>query len=580
MKMRETVRRLVAGTRNPFRTFTIAPNYIVSPLDAVAETVGSEMVETAFQRKHFVGIVSALSRFFDDPEADRALKKAVHVIIEQRLRHRALLLDPPERHGLLPSGLQKKAGPLDWEAERHLAAKDGTLALPLTGPATFSSLKLWTFCLTWALVLAASVIHMGLFRSRIKIRTQNFAVAFPDFGPLAKLKPLERMIARDIPDPTFICILENGVSQSGANASFPSIELRKLKVPVLFWWLKVVPSAFQLIFRALWQLIQPGRDHLTTFVVGEALHLSFTAVRIWPIALNLKFNAYLDNEEYSALHNVKAMLFRRHCAGPLVRWPLSQIDSRGCLLSYLAYDLFLSSGPYQARTYASTWSPAMKTHSIGQLQWDIHFADKQLVDPILRGLIESKIARGMRMVAFFGSSSVMGASEVAIATLRIILSELDRNEDLFVVIKPKLNADLTQLIERKEETRTWLSHPRVIMVRYPLHGVETCPAGFLMEHMTLGVGGLGSAQFEALARSKPYLSYFPVVPDTPLRQKMMNDGLCFNDLDQFRSRLVELLAGDNQPCLAWYADAIDPFGDDRALSRAATIIKELLSQPI
>ena len=555
------------------------------PLEVLAERTGVQATESLFVEVPDVGkTAAALVRFLRDGEGERALKKAAHILIEERMRCMAVTLDDPRNTGLDRLNVDPRPTPLDAHCARELgkaAGFDAAAGLSSRG---------------WALRLPI--------KDRIALRFRTAAAAV--FVMWRALSILVRRGARSVePHRTtalvanfwgadqFECLAE-AVRDAGfatdrritllierrqplPRHGFAHLHPESLRVPARPWIVEALGPTWRLALAAL-----PGvlrlRDE-SVWAAFESLRIASGALEVWPVALNVRCETVSDVIDYLPAISVKSAIYRK-IGAKLVRWPATQIDTYGSLLSNLPYDYFVSSGNYLPHAFSRNWRVPEGARPIGLVPCDKRLASATRVDPdFLRRIGELK--KNRKLLAYFGHSPETGVTPMIVSTLRAVIDVLDANPDWFLVVKSK-----RRLVDRKKgrtaymdivaampEFPRWADDERIVFVDYADEAREICPSGWLVGAMDMGTGDHGSLVGECVARSRPYCSYAPIVYDTPFKEMLLEAEILVTDIERFKLRLTEALKG-NIPRLPdeWARWAFDPYQDDRALERLAAVI--------
>lgn len=557
---------------HPFPQPPLVAGQLYSKLEAEAEACGVAQIEATFRNSAPVRAISdALCRFFDDPEAERALKKAYHIAFEQRLRVLALAIDPPGANGLDALEIPDDVHPLDRAAnavlqtlDRRAPAERGRLgllarALDVLRPAV------WTLALC-----GASLGYLLRFGTRGEA-ARPVRVLACDSWYEARWLHLRRA-AQDHGiwrDGDLVVLL--GRAPVSAFKNLPTVRLATLPVPYGAWLREVVLPSFGLAGRLAAIMLRGGANPTVREAVTQALRLAAGSLDLRRVAYALKPAVWLDDAEHDPRHILKAIVVRK-AGGRLARLPHTEIDTRGTSLSYLGYDDFYSAGVYQAENLAESWYPKLRNVPIGLLQHDRRFrAAGAHIDTEYHREIAARISAGKKMLAFFGPSDIPGVARFTRDLVASLVALVTRHDDWFLVVKPKLKDEMYAILASDPRCSALADHPSIVCIRYPQPGVELCPSGWLMEHMVCGAGGLGSAQVEALTMGRPYFAYFPVAAHTPYKAALRADGLLNTDVDRFEAALDRFM-GDPNPDrfkFAWYQSMFDPYGDDDSLGRLA-----------
>ena len=560
---------------DPYPAPPFVPNQLYSTGDALAERYGVAMVENLFHASSSVGrLVRAHVRFLRDVEAERALKKDLHGVVETRARHVALRLDSPSAYGFSEIGLSDVSHPFD----QMICAELRKLSTYFDGPIEFNLPKFPRTRLLMSVFLAGSHTILSasltaLFQSAQKVEPSSAKLAAPNFGDELLWRGIRAAAAEQgVPEGCDLAIVrERANGRRVPKTGFRVLELATMKVPFARWVCQVYwPTIRHSVTIMLMAALRP--TDVTALVVARiALRQSRQAQQAWCIAFNLSFDHYMDNIEYTAQHIIKGIIFRKF-GGRILRWSHSDMDSFGVSLSYLGYDTFVTAGSYPAEAFGSTWWPGCRTVSVGHVMNDrrIRQPVKESNEEYLQ-MIDRRLSKGQKMVVFFGPSEVPGVDKVVRNVITTIKNVIEKRDDCFFVIKPKLSDKMWSFIHADSDLRDIENHPDVICIHYSSDGSEHCPSSWLMRKMTCGSGGIGTTLTEALSLEMPYLTYFPVVADTPRLEILKKCGVMHDNLFSLASALELILETPDsfQVPFDWFHQRFDRFRDDRALTRFA-----------
>lgn len=568
----------------PFPVFMLTPGGFYSPLDMAAERMSLASVEALFQESQLARAIGhAYARYLDDPEAGRALKKGYHVTYEERLRTLALRLDPPTAHGFDSVSLPTGSHPLGKYAQLDLANLGG-------GDQSFgvrrglgNSVWHWLSAMGRGLLFLVRATILLVRYGVSHVEPKYCRVASPNFWPEDRwmlLKQAGEELGIWAPG-ALLFVMETGNNQELHIGQFPALDPGRLLVPRSEWIRHVILPGIRLLLEIFPTWVRALPDARIVELVAECFRQAYGSLSIWRVAFNLRFDWYLDNAEYFPTQNVKGIIFRK-IGGRLVRWPHSQMDMPGSGLSYLGYDVFLSAGEYQTRTYGTSWYPNCRAISVGHMQNDRRVRAGQRVLPEYGSAITERLERGQSLAVFFSTSLVQGIQPLVLELLAMFWRLLANRDDWFLVVKPKGAHDLYKLMVNDSRFAGWEETPNVICLRYPTPGLEVCPAGWLIERMKFGVSLGGSVQVEALTQGKPLFAYRPVCQTTPYTQKLTECGLWHGNIESLEKALLQFIGNPNAYPIPyeWFREAFDLFGDDQALTRIATILLEDREQPL
>jgi|AGTN01.2.fsa_nt_gi hypothetical protein len=567
--MRNRIARWATRLLHPHPRFPFLPLHMLSPADAVAERLGTDAVDRTFQRPEVTRLARAFVRFLDDEEAERALRKELHAVYEQRLRAVALTMDPPGSHGFDSLSPGPLGHPLDAAALADLLPHlpEGTKAPAIPAP---PRLLQWFSLFSVAAITLGGALGVLLLHGRARVEPRHARVAAPNFWTIPSWRHLKDAAAENglWRGNDLLFVLEHAAHvQVFRDSGFPCMDPAQ-PVPAGDWLVRVAGPAVALTVRSLWAAALKPADPLVLEVAARTLNLAARALKVWRMAFSLRCRWFLECADDSSLPILRAAILRKF-GGASVRWPYSQNESPGIHLSYLGFDLYLSGGELQAAHYRSSWRTQMRTLAIGQVRSDRRYSIT--ADPSIAAAIAGRIAAGQHMAVYFGGSSGVGFERPMRELARRSLRVLADRPDWFVVIKPKLNDALYRDWEQDSELAALLSAPNVMALHYSRPSVETCAPAWLIPRMALGLTVPGSVVIEALTAGVPCLSYWPVVTRTVLHDRLRADGLEVNDFASLDAALACAavdpagLAFDRQ----WYRWAGDVQGDDRALDRVA-----------
>jgi hypothetical protein len=562
--------RLKRGFTRAFAPLPVPSGQYYSKLDVVAEAISGDRVDTFFHAPAAVRITAAMVRYFGDPKAQLALKKGYHVAYENRLRLVALDADPPSANGFEPFPLPKPRHPLDPWAARDLAANTETpVSVPTVG------LGARTLHVAMAagrsLVFLAEACAVQFHRAGRQAPPLRSAIATPNFQAPERWQPFldaALSIGRWRRGNMTVVRLRDDIRMP-PNGEFQTLNPARIAVPRYKWLVAVLLPAFRLVGVMVPLLLRHCGDARAVELVLEAIRQARHSVVIWRVGFNLECTVFIDNMEYHAHHAVRAMVLRKFSIR-VVRWPHSEVDSPGAALRYLQYDAYLNAGPYPQRAFGDTWDKSCRAVAVGYPQHSRAMKKSFPVRPDYDRAIRSHLAADRKMLAYFGPSEVQGLKPFTRDLVAALLSLVERHDNWFIVIKPKLRDYFYDQIANDARLRNLATHPAVVCIRYPEPGIEVCPPGWLIENMTCGAGGPSSVQIEALTSDKPYFAYFPVAPDTAYKAKLRTQGLLHTDLVSFGGALGSFMDGQHIDIdFAWFRDMFDPYGDDAAMLRVA-----------
>lgn len=550
------------------------PGHPLSPLDAEIERSGVSLVDAYFAQSDVAKKVSAaFTTFMGDVEANRVLKKAMHISFEQSMRGAGIELDPPDNHGFGQVSPLVDRHPMTAALLRgaSLTTKDVSASVE----SSTSTQKLWGALLSWTLVLPVAALFTTLRYGRFSVTPRRAVIASPNFWETDFWETLrDIIIARGEWQEDTLLFVNERPEEMPAWAE--RIELNDCHVPVLYWISHVVGPSVVLSMKAIWTAMQSKNDARDLECVIRGLNLAASSFHGHRISLNVKARYYLDIADYSTQHGLKASFFRR-VGMQLFRWPFAQIEAPGTPLSYLDYDIFANAGPYQAETYRDTWRSGMKTLSVGQLRNDQRIAEGVRLQADIATKIQDQINVGKKLVVIFAGNDDAGFLQAGIDMYKTVIPMVADVDPWFVVIKPKKRETpkgaFQQALSNPEVGRAAAAN-NVMVLPHDGTYLEVCTSGWLIEKMTFGITMPGSVHLEALARDKPAIAYFPISQETPLRQWLKSESLLHDSLDGLRSEVAKQLdsktttAYDFEPVKRW----CDPFADRQALDRLVDLL--------
>jgi hypothetical protein len=554
-------------------------------MEILAEESGAAVTDKIFsESREIQSIAGTLIQFLDDEEGERALKKALHIVIEERMRSMAVTLDDPRDAGFDWLDVDPSSHALDY----YCATELGRLAsvdvvgrlrslgwdLRLTA-ANRVALRMKLLAAAALVVWRVSAILIG--RGVTRVEPHQTVALVSNFWGTDQFESLADAVAvagfNEPGQMTMLVERPQPLPRQGYEFIYPS----KLKVPRVAWCRRVLWPAWRQA-AGLCRRVFASKDE-TVFTAFEALRITSTALEVWPIAMNVRCQTVSDVIDYLPAISVKSAIYRKFGA-KLVRWPTTQIDTFGCLFANLPHDFFVSSGNYLSSTFSGNWRNPAAGRAIGLVPSDKRLASAARVDPAFLDRIE-RLHKDRKLLAYFGPSPETGVTPMIVSGLRAVIEVLERNPEWFLVIKSK-----RRLVDREKgrtayldilsalpEFPDWKANERIVFVDYTDDRQEVCPSGWLVDVMDLGTGDHGSIVGECVARSRPYCSYAPAVYNTPFKEKLLEAELLITDLEKFKKRLDSALKGDI-PFLSkeWSEWGFDPFQDDRALERLGAVI--------
>lgn len=552
-----------------------------SPLEIYAETNAGRVADALVAESPAVArIARKLVRLVDDVEGHRALVKALHSAFEGRMRELAVVVDSPARYGFGAPDPNPAPHPLDRMCIDALAAghaggdvADGLRAAgwqvgyPLSGRVRLRiKIVLASFYLMWRSVQIP--VRKGKW-TVTPHRTGSLMANFTGadmFDALAKAADAAGYGERD--RFTMLVERENEAPSSGYAILRPD----ELRVAVRDWVVRVLWPTWRMAFAMLPHAFAAAPE--TLFAAFEAQRIAATALTVWPKAMSVRCRTVIDNTDYLPVAAIKGAVFRKFGA-KLVRWPGTEIDTYGSLLSNSPHDHFVSGGNYLSTEFSRNWRSPEGARTIGLVQADRRLAAADRVDPELRSRIEA-LHRDRKLLAYFGSSTETNMTPFLTMVLRAIVEVFNDQPGWFLVIKAKRWTSFMDMVRSLPEYPDWASNERIVFVDYAGdNSREICPVGWLAGIMDLGTGYFGSTLPETAARARPYCTHLPVVYDTPFMRRLIEEEVIVTDIDRFKRRLAEAMSG-NPPSVPadWGAWAFDPYQDDRALERLSAILMD------
>lgn len=565
---------------------------LVSPTEFIVQRRSLELVEQFFSNSRLARAASsALAQYFDDPEADRALKKAFHCVYEDQLRALALHIDLENatNKGEVDSSnglVAVSTTPLSHSSfiKRDIATCGVTINHANNIFNHLSILwSLWLAVLSEAVYFLASIVWIFVRHGTRKCEPVSCRVATSNFMPEHYWTPLRDAFESlgDWSDRHLMIVMDRTNNKETYLGQFQCIHPDQLKVPRIPWLRRVVFPGVKLFFVVLLISIASIGNARCLLLLLECFRQAVVSLEIWRLAFNLSCTYYIDNVEYAAGHYARAIIFRKF-GGQMVRWPASQMDTQGCALSYLGYDLFLSGGNYQEREYGASWSPRIRLRSVGIIANDQRFLDAaQQSDSWLTERIDSHIRAGGKVVAFFPGSLVVGTPFEWKMPIIDILVELRRvlakDPGWLLVIKPKGSHEaLYDWMKAEPRLSDWLEEDSVVSIRSGVRGTGNFAAGWLLERVNLGVCDGGSIQAEGLVQGVPMIAYRPLWADTPFVRTLTQCGLCHTKPEELRMALLRYMHAPESCDVPYkqFRKWFDPFGDNQAMIRIARELSE------
>jgi hypothetical protein len=357
------------------------------------------------------------------------------------------------------------------------------------------------------------------------------------------------------------------------------------------WWRNVLRPGLKLV-GAVWEAaVRAPTDRWVVETACRCVNLALVSLSVWRLFHNINCRFYLDIADYTALHNLKAIILRKQGTG-VVRIPWSENENPGYWYKNLDYEMFLAGGTYHWQTYGSTWAPDTGALAIGQLRNDRRFIERLETNRKWIEEVEERLAQGKRMIGFFCSNDLPGHIDASLALFDSLWAIVRDEADWFVLIKPKKLRSAGGFLDRlsREAAGGALRTGKIIVADFP-DAAGLFPATWVFERMQFGVTTPSSVQVECLATGKPMLSYFPVLQDTTSTQIMRQARLLYDNVLQLQETIKEIVSRGISPEIprSWFMSAFDPYCDGQALSRivrclyadspGATIAKPTNSSP-
>ena len=555
------------------------------PLEILAEASGAEVTDRFFSNSREARrLANDLVRYLDDQEGERALKKALHIVIEERMRSMAVTLDDPRKTGFDWLNVDPAPHAFDHYCATELgrlAACDVVAQLRSRGWKLHLSfvrrILLRVKLLAAASLVAWRALMILLLRGAVDVQPHKTVALLTNFWGSDQFEALADAVAAAGFDKHKKMTIVVERAQPLPRRGFDFIYPDNLKVPRQPWCRQVLGPTFRQAGRVCRSVFSTNDE--TVFTAFEVLRIISVALKIWPVAMNVRCQTVSDVIDYLPAIAVKSAIYRKFGA-KLVRWPTTQIDTYGSLFSNQPHDFFVASGHYLPSTFSERWRNPDAGRAIGLVPADKRLASASRVDPAFLKKIE-KLHENRKLLAYFGPSPETGMTRMIVSGLRAVIEVLDSNPDWFLVVKSK-----RRLVDRRKgrtayldilsslpEFAQWNENERIVFVDYADDRQEVCPSGWLVDVMDLGTGDHGSLVGECVARSRPYCSYAPAVYNTPFKLKLLEAELLVTDLEKFKVRLDSAMKGDI-PFLPqeWSRWAFDPYQDDRALERLGSVI--------
>lgn len=558
----------------------LPPGRVYSPLDARAVEMGAGVVETAFRKNGgFENIARPFHRFFAPAgrdRADQALKKALHMIVQDRLRILALRVSPAAHCGFdADPALPAAVHPLDKAAQAAL----GSGVRPRGAAVLAASFKMLLLIAARAARLLFRAVWTGVRYGRVSVVQTRSVLGAPGamgMNGRGDWRPLEAA-AREagMQCENMISVIDE-TGDFEAPSPHPVIRIAQLPVPYAAWLHKAVCPSFRLaaalLPRAVTGFFNPWRAQL----IYEALVMAEQSLPVRRLCMNYAFQVYLDVEEYAQRHIVKAMVLETAAGGRLVRWAHTVLNNAGVALDFPGYHDFLAFGPYERDSFSQHWLAGQRSVHIGMVKNDRRMASDDAASAHYRTLVEDHKKSGGRLLVYFLPSAMFGMDTVARRTLEAIVRQTALRRGWLLIVKPKGAGAHRNLHEYLRENRELISNGganSAVFVEYEQDEKEVCGSGWLLRHLDLGVG-FSTAQLEGLCLGKPVVQYYPVLQDTPFFARARSENLAFDDPAAFEAAAGQWMDKPmlSESAAAWGRRQFDPFGDDNALGRAAQFL--------
>lgn len=555
------------------------------PMEDLAEASGAQVTDNFFSKSAEARrIAKGLVRYLDDEEGTRALKKALHLAIEERMRSMAVTLDDPRKTGFDWLNVDPGPHPFDHycatelgrlttcDVVEHLKSRGWKLRLPFA-----RRVALRVRLLAAASLVAWRALMILFFRGAAHVEPRRTVALLTNFWGGDQFEALADAVAAEGFDEQSQMMIVVERVQPLPRRGFEFIYPKNLKVPRQAWYRQVLAPTVRQAVRSCRSIFSTNDE--AVFTDFEALRIIAVALKVWPVAMNVRCHTVSDVVDYLPAISVKSAIFRKFGA-KLVRWPTTQIDTYGSLFSNQPHDFFVASGHYLPSTFSERWRNLDAGRAIGLISADKRLASASRVDPAFLKKIE-RLHNNRKLLAYFGPSPETGMTPMIVSGLRAVIEVLDANPDWFLVVKSKRRlvdpekgrTAYLDILCNLPEFAQWNEDERIVFVDYANDSREVCPSGWLVDVMDLGTGDHGSLVGECVARARPYCSYAPAVYNTPFKFKLLEAELLVTDLEKFKVRLDSAMNGDI-PFLPreWSRWAFDPYQDDRALERLGSVI--------
>jgi len=551
-----------------------------SPTDARAIAVGDQAVVTLFQeRENFKCISDPFHRLFPGSsrqKSDQALRKAAHLSLDARMRVHALRLDPPSQHGFSANpDMPTVAHPLDAVA-KSILIPDATA--PKVPGLLAASFKMRLGTLLRATYLMVWVAWIAMRFGRVVVDPVFYQVGAPSaigYGQRAEWAPLEKAATecRVWADNALLVVDE--LDDLHLECRYPVALVSKLPVQLSNWISDVTVPVWSFCITMMMRAISPKSDPWIILLAYEAVVMAEQSITIKRLCQTYQFKYYLDVEEYTQRHIVKALVLEQY-NGRVVRWAHTVMDTPGVALSFLGYHDLFQFGSYEKTALGQTWLPDIRTHDVGIVRNDHRISNNEWVADNFRTLVKHRKSSGGFILSYFLPSDIIGRHAVIKNTLNALLQQMAQRRNWLLIIKPKGKGSFSfvkDMIENQSHFHTSCGTNAAVFVDYDDAGKEVCSAGWLIKQMDLGIG-ISTVQIESLTYGKPTLHYYPIIQRTPFLNESKKHGLTFDSLDKFEAAVGAWMDNPGQPlpmiaqCREWF----DNFNDNRALDRIASVL--------
>lgn len=542
-------RLLDPASRDP-----LPPGVTTDDLDNCIGPLALAEIEELATSPSYGRLRETLEAFFQDERADLALRKAAIGVFEARLRWVSVNSQRAPIHDL-DGVARRRLGLANLGASRHWSGALLHLGVRLGG------------------LLAAALARM-VARPVWRVRRQSYPIGIPMAVARTYYRPMELALGAigRLRSDTLL-VIDDGTLQwqhDGINL----VTIAKMPVPVPAFLAGFLGPAILASARLAAIAFRHRHDPWIRQLCVEAARLLSDSLPLAVMALNVAPRYLIDVEEAPATHILRAMVLGK-AGTKVVRWPHSAIDSPGGLCAYLGYDVFLSSGPYQADIYGASWWKGTRRESVGMLRHSQEMTCDEVVREDFRAVIEGHRQKNGKVCGCFLPSWIPSLAFLYDEPTRQAAALLADRPDWMLVIKPKGRKSYLAMVELCKTEALWPKamedEGRVVLIDYPADGVETCSTGWLMQMMDIGIG-VGSVQYEAVVHGKPVFGYYPWPGSSPLQQKMVECGLLHQDKATFAVAVRGWLDASSDIPFDWFRDRLDPWADDRSMQRAVDLL--------